>query len=175
MTRFESAWRPLSRHKGQFDADSFRFQTGKEWKDLPGSLEINPHRSGRRARVRLYVDQDGDGLFSRDELIFNGRTGRQESKVIDALMDEPGGILLKRQQSSVACALAGHGARCTFSVRSLLTLQTDSGTDVELNPKGASSRETITFPTGPQIGDLELNDKPINPAIDLPNATDLAL
>ena len=126
--------------------------------------------------MRLYVDQDGDGLFSRDELIFNGRTGRQESRVIDALMDEPGSILLKRQQSSGGmCTMPAIGARCTFSVRSLLTLQTDSGTDVELNPKGASSRETITFPTGPQIGDLELNDKPINPVIDLPNATELAL
>ena len=144
-------WRRLSRHKGDYDAGEFRFSSGSDWKDLPGSMEISTGRRGRRAKVRLYVDQNEDGTFSRDELIYNGRTGNEKREVIDALANDSGSIDLRRDQSTGGmCTMPLVGAVCNYSVRSKLQLITDDGDVVKLQPSGRFRRETITVPVGPQ-------------------------
>ena len=151
-------WRRLSRHKGDYDAGAFRFSSGSEWNDLPGFMEVSPGRRGRRARARLYVDQNEDGIFSRDELIFSGRTSREKREVIDALANDSGSIDLRRDQSTGGmCTLPTIGAVCNFNVRSKMTLITDDGDVVKLQPIGRFRRETITVPSGPQSLD-ELDD-----------------
>ena len=92
-------WRRLSRHKGDYEAGAFRFSSGSEWNDLPGSMVISPGRRGRRAKARFYVDQNEDGIFSRDELIYSGRTSKEKREVIDALVNEGGSIDLRRDLS----------------------------------------------------------------------------
>jgi len=144
-------WRRLSRHKGDYNAGEFRFSSGSDWKDLPGSMEISAGRRGRRAKVRLYVDQNEDGTFSRDELIYNGRTGNEKREVIDALANDSGSIDLRRDQSTGGmCTMPLVGAVCNYSVRSKLQLITDDGDVVKLQPSGRFRRETITVPVGPQ-------------------------
>ena len=151
-------WRRLSRHKGGYDAGAFRFSSGSEWNDLPGSMEISPGPRGRRAKARLYVDQNEDGIFSRDELIFNGRTSREKREVIDALSNDSGSIDLLRDQSTFGmCTLPMFGAVCTFDVRSKMQLITDDGEVVKLQPIGRFQRETMTVPSGPQTPE-ELDD-----------------
>ena len=159
MTQRSRPWRRLSRHKGDYNAGEFRFSSGSDWSDLPGLMEISPARRGRRAKARLYVDQNQDGIFSRDELIFNGRTGREEREVIDALANDSGSIDLRRDQSSFGmCTLPAIGAVCNYGVRSKLQLITDDGDVVKLQSIGRFRHETITVPTGPQpedvLGDL---------------------
>lgn len=147
-------WRRLSRHKGDYEAGAFRFSSGSEWKDLPGSMEISPGRRGRRAKARLYVDQNEDGIFSRDELIFSGRTSREKGEVIDALVNDGGSINLRRDQSlGGMCTLPTVGAVCIFGVRSKMRLITDDGDVVKLTPSGRFRRENITVPSGPQSFD----------------------
>lgn len=144
-------WRRLSRHKGDYNAGEFRFSSGSDWSDLPGSMEISAGRRGRRAKVRLYVDQNEDGTFSRDELIYNGRTGREKREVIDALANDSGSIDLRRDQSTGGmCTMPLVGAVCNYSVRSKLQLITDDGDVLKLQPSGRFRRETITVPVGPQ-------------------------
>lgn len=151
-------WRRLSRHKGDYEAGAFRFSSGSEWKDLPGAMEISPGRRGRRAKARFYVDQNEDGIFSRDELIFSGRTSREKGEVIDALVNDGGSIDLQRDQSlGGMCTLPTVGAVCIFGVRSKMRLITDDGDVVKLTPSGRFRRETITVPSGPQSFD-ELDD-----------------
>ena len=141
------SWRRLSRHEGDYDAGEFRFSSGSEWSDLPGLMEISPGRRGRRAKARLYVDQNDDGTFSRDELIFNGRTGKEEREVIDALVNDSGRIDLRRDQSiGGMCTRPMVGAVCNYDVRSKLQLITDDGDVVKLQPTGRFRRETITVP-----------------------------
>ena len=154
----KQSWRRLSRHKGDYEAGEFRFSSGSEWSDLPGLMEISPGRRGHRAKARLYVDQNDDGTFSRDELIFNGRTGKEEREVIDALVNDSGRIDLRRDQSKGGmCTLPTVGAVCNFGVRSKLQLITDDGDVVKLQPIGRFRRETITVPMGPQTFE-ELDD-----------------
>ena len=154
----KQSWRRLSRHKGDYDAGEFRFSSGSEWSDLPGLMEISPGRRGRRAKARLYVDQNDDGTFSRDELIFNGRTGKEEREVIDALVNDSGRIDLRRDQSiGGMCTRPMVGAVCNYDVRSKLQLITDDGDVVKLQPMGRFRRETITVPSGPQSFE-ELDD-----------------
>lgn len=158
MKQMKQSWRRLNRHKGDYDAGEFRFSSGSEWSDLPGLMEISPGRRGRRAKARLYVDQNDDGTFSRDELIFNGRTGKEEREVIDALMNDSGRIDLRRYESKGGmCTLPTVGAMCTFGRRSKLQLITDDGDVVRLQPTGRFRRETITVPSGPQSFE-ELDD-----------------
>ena len=158
----KQSWRRLSRHKGDYDAGEFRFSSGSEWSDLPGLMEISPGRRGRRAKARLYVDQNDDGTFSRDELIFNGRTGKEEREVIDALLNDSGGIDLRRDQSKVGmCTLPMVGAVCTYGVRGKLQLTTDDGDVVKLQPIGQFRRETMTVPVGPQSFD-DLDFQPLS-------------
>ena len=158
MELMKQSWRRLSRHKGDYDAGEFRFSSGSEWSDLPGLMEISPGRRGRRAKARLYVDQNDDGTFSRDELIFNGRTGKEEREVIDALVNDSGRIDLRRDQSKGGmCTRPMVGAVCTYGVRSKLQLITDEGDVVKLQPIGRFRRETITVPSGPQSFE-ELDD-----------------
>ena len=154
----KQSWRRLSRHKGDYDAGEFRFSSGSEWSDLPGLMEISPGPRGRRAKARLYVDQNQDGMFTRDELIFNGRTGKEEREVIDALLNDSGRLDLRRVQSKVGmCTLPTVGAVCTYEVRSKLQLMTDDGDVVKLQTIGSFRRETITVPEGPQSFE-ELDD-----------------
>ena len=144
-------WRRLSHHKGDYNAGEFRFSRGSDWSDLPGSMEISAGRRGRRAKVRLYVDQNEDGTFSRDELIYNGRTGREKREVIDALANDSGSIDLRRDQATGGmCTMPLVGAVCNYSVRSKLQLITDDGDVLKLQPSGRFRRETITVPVGPQ-------------------------
>jgi len=151
MKPSKQPWRRLSRHKGDYDAGAFRFSSGSEWNDLPGLMEISPDRRGRRARARFYVDQNEDGIFSRDELIFNGRTGREKREVIDALANDSGSVDLLRDQSTVGmCTLPTFGAVCSFGVRSKMQLITDGGDVVKVQPIGRFRRDTITVPSGPQ-------------------------
>ena len=158
MKPIKWSWRRLSRHKGDYNAGEFRFSRGSDWKDLPGSIEISAGRRGRRAKVRLYVDQNEDGTFSRDELIYNGRTGNEKREVIDALANESGSIDLRRDQSTGGmCTMPLVGAVCNYSVRSKLQLITDDGDVVKLQPSGRFRRETITVPVGPQTFE-ELDD-----------------
>ena len=160
---FKQSWRRLSRHKGDYDSGEFRFSSGSEWSDLPGLMEIEPGRGGRRAKTRLYIDQNDDGKFSRDELIFNGRTGKEERDVIDALMNDSGGIDLRRDQSKGGmCTLPMVGAVCTYGVRSKLQLMTDDGDLVKLQPIGRFQSETMTVPVGPQSFE-ELDDLDYQP------------
>ena len=152
-------WRRLSRHKGDYNAGEFRFSSGSDWKDLPGSMEISAGRRGRRAKVRLYVDKNEDGSYSRDELIYNGRTGNEKREVIDALANESGSIDLRRDQATGGmCTMPLVGAVCNYSVRSKLQLITNEGDVVKLQPSGRFRRETITVPVGPKpedvLGDL---------------------
>ena len=151
-------WRRLSRHKGDYEAGAFRFSSGSEWNDLPGSMVISPGRRGRRAKARFYVDQNEDGIFSRDELIYSGRTSRENREVIEALVNEGGSIDLRRDQSlGGMCTLPTVGAVCNFVVRSNMQLITDDGEVVKLQSSGRFRRETITVPSGPQSFD-ELDD-----------------
>ena len=168
MKRFNRQWRKLSNHQGDFEAGEFIFSRGKEWKELPGSLSISSSRGGRRAKLRLYVDQNGDDLFTRDELIFKGCTDPQNVDVIDALMNRSGLIQLQREQSTVgACTMPTFGAVCQYGVRSTLTLTTDNGIDVDVQPRGRFRRETISMPVGPQSPD-ELDPDMLN-AVLLPD------
>ena len=154
----KQSWRRLSHHKGGYDDGTFRFSSGSEWNDLSGLMEISPGRRGRRAKARLYVDQNEDGIFSRDELIFSGRTSREKREVIDDLLNGSGSIDLRRDQSTGGmCTLPTIGAVCNFSVRSKMKLITDDGDVVKLQPIGRFRRETITVPVGPQSVD-ELDD-----------------
>ena len=158
MEPIKQSWRRLSRHKGGYDAGEFRFSSGSEWNDLPGLMEVSPGRRGRRAKARLYVDQNDDGTFSRDELIFNGRTGKEEREVIDALVNDSGRIDLRRDQSIGGMRTRPMvGAVCNYDVRSKLQLMTDDGDVVKLQPMGRFRRETMTVPSGPQSFE-ELDD-----------------
>ena len=158
MELMKQSWRRLSRHKGDYDSGEFRFSSGSEWSDLSGLMEISPGRRGRRAKARLYVDQNNDAMFTRDELIFNGRTGKEEREVIDALVNDSGRIDLRRDQSKVGmCTLPTVGAMCTYGRRSKLQLITDDGDVVKLQTIGRFRRETITVPEGPQSFE-ELDD-----------------
>ena len=80
--------------------------------------------------------------------------------MIDALLNDSGGIDLRRDQSKVGmCTLPMVGAVCTYGVRSKLQLTTDDGDVVKLQPIGQFRRETIAVPVGPQsfdeLGDLD--------------------
>merc|ERR1711939_984674 len=111
---------------GAYDAGLFRFTSGSEWEGLPGFMEVSTGRRGRRAKARLYVDQNEDGIFSCDEVIFNGRTSRQQRDVIDALVNDSGTIDLRRDQSTGGlCTLPAIGAICNYGVRSKMQLITD--------------------------------------------------
>ena len=163
MEPLKQSWRQLSRHKGDYDSGKFRFSSGSEWSDLPGLMEIESGRGGRRAKARLYVDQNDDGKFSRDELIFNGRTGKEEKEVIDALVNDSGRIDLRRDQSiGGMCTRPMVGAVCTYGVRSKLQLMTDDGDLVKLQPIGRFQSETMTVPVGPQSFE-ELDDLDYQP------------
>ena len=155
MTQRKRQWRRLNRHQGAYDDGLFRFSSGSEWKDLPGFMEISTGRGGRRAKARLYVDQNEDGIFSCDEVIFNGRTGRQQRDVIDALENDSGSIDLRRDQSTGGmCTLPAIGAVCSYGVRSKMQLITDDGDVVKLQPIGRFRRETMSVPVGPQPEDV---------------------
>ena len=152
------AWRRLSHNKGDYEDGAFRFSRGSEWNDLPGSMVISPGRRGRLAKARFYVDQNEDGIFSRDELIYSGRTSKEKREVIDALVNEGGSIDLRRDLSvGGMCTLPTIGAVCSFSVRSQMQLITDDGDVVKLQTSDRFRRETITVPSGPQSFD-ELED-----------------
>ena len=166
MELMKQSWRRLSRHKGDYDSGEFRFSSGSEWSDLPGLIRITPGRRGRRVKAQLYADQNDDGQFTHDELIFNSRSGKEEREVITALMNASGRIDLRREQSEVGmCTLPTVGAMCTYEVRSKLQLVTDVGDVVKLQPIGQFRRETMTVPVGPQsfeeLGDLDYQPLPM--------------
>ena len=155
MGAADQKWTKLSRHQGDFDAGLFQFKRGKDWKGMDGLMEVFPNRRGRKATIKLSIDQNGDGEFAADELIFKGRTGRQRSTVIDDLIDGSGSLQLDREKGSMGmCTLPAIGAVCNFPVRSQIRITTDDDATIQLRPKGRFRFESMQEPVGPQWDDV---------------------
>ena len=155
MTDAEQNWSKLSRHKGDYAAGLFQFNKGKPWTGMDGLMEVIPNQRGRKATIKLSIDQNGDGEFAADELIFKGGTGRQRSAVIDDLIDGSGSLQLVREKGSMGmCTLPAIGAVCTFSVRSLINITTNDDATIQLRPKGRFRFESMQEPVGPQWDDV---------------------
>ena len=61
MTAADQNWSKLSRHQGDYDAGLFQFNKGKDWKGMDGLMEVFPNRRGRKATIKLSIDQNSDG------------------------------------------------------------------------------------------------------------------
>ena len=59
--------------RGTYDNNEFVFSRGDEpYKGSAGQLRFKSRKGGDRVKVKLFSDLDGDGRFSKDELIFQG-------------------------------------------------------------------------------------------------------
>jgi hypothetical protein len=59
--------------RGTYDAGEFIFKRGDEpYKGSPGQLRLKSRKGGDAVVAKLYSDLDGNGRFSKDELIFKG-------------------------------------------------------------------------------------------------------
>ena len=77
--------------RGTYSQDSFSFQRGDDpYLDAPGRLQLRSKRGGDAVVAKLYSDLDGDGRFSKDELIFKGASSGED--VYDRLNDSSGKI-----------------------------------------------------------------------------------
>ena len=155
MGATDQKWSKLSRHQGDYDAGLFQFKRGKDWKGMDGLMEVLPNRRGRKATIKLSIDQNSDGEFAANELIFKGGTGRQPSAVIDDLIDGSGSLQLVREKGSMGmCTLPAVGAVCNFSVRSLISITTNDDATIQLRPKGRFRFESMQESVGPQWDDV---------------------
>ena len=59
--------------RGIYDQDEFIFKRGDNpYKNSAGKLTLRSKKGGDKVVAKLYSDIDGDGKFTKDELIFKG-------------------------------------------------------------------------------------------------------
>ena len=65
--------------RGTYDGDTFIFHRGNQTdKGTNGKLEFISRKGGNHVIVKAFLDTDGNGRFSRDELIFKGSSSGED-------------------------------------------------------------------------------------------------
>ena len=77
--------------RGTYDGDTFIFHRGNQTdKGTNGKLEFISRKGGNHVIVKAFLDTDGNGRFSRDELIFRGSSSGED--IVDQLQESSGRI-----------------------------------------------------------------------------------